>query len=181
LLDVEAIAGPAVATLAGIVTDVLPPFEEYHVLRAGLGELAFVLASLGLTTRGYEANAARFEAMKAGLARLAADDPQITRGLTIHEAALPEIPAPNRILGLAHHLIGYPPEQQDQVLARLAGYSALLINPAEFLFNRPSAEEQDELLAKLDALGFRHIRRVSEHFLFCSRGGIGQEKYLAPR
>lgn len=169
LLDMKAIAGPAVAKLASIVIDVLPGFEEYHVLRAGLGELAFVLSSLGLTTTAYEPNAARFEAMKAGLARLGADDPIVARCLTIHGTALPDLPVPNRILGLAHHLIGYPSEQQDQVLARLARYGALLINPIDFLFNRPSAQEQDELLAKLDALGFRNIRRVSEHFLFCSR------------
>lgn len=172
LLDRNSIAGSEIASLANLVVNRLPKFEEYHVLRAGLGELAFVLSSLEFKTVGFEPNTARFEGMKAGLARLGADDPQIARCITIHNTAIPEVPAPNRTLALAHHLIGYTPAQEEQVLSQLSRYGALLITPAKFVVNRPTIQEQDQLLARLTALGFHTVQRVSEELVLCAKSDI---------
>lgn len=172
LLNRKSIAGPAIAKLANIIVNRLPKFDAYHVLRAGLGELAFVLSSLGLQTAGFDPNPARFEAMKAGLEQLGASEPLIAQCLTIQNTAVPDTPPADRILGVAHHLIGYPLEQQDRILAELTRYSALLIDLSSFLFSRRSTQEQDQLLDRLEALGFGNVYRVSEEYVVCAKSDI---------
>jgi hypothetical protein len=169
LLDAKSIAGQDVADLASLIANDLPRFDRYHVLRAGLGELAFVLASFGLHATGYDQNERRFNAMSAGLERLYDDYPEIAQCVTIGRAGIPMIPKQGRTLAVATHLIGYDPEAQDEVLADLSAYSALLIRPGEFLFDRNSEAEQDDLLTRLRSVGFEEIRRVATGLAYCAR------------
>ena len=54
------------ASVAEIILRLLPRFDSYYVIRAGLGELAFVLADMGLSTVASDPDTYRFEAIGAG-------------------------------------------------------------------------------------------------------------------
>ncbi|MEI6535677.1 MAG: hypothetical protein WCN98_10085, partial [Verrucomicrobiaceae bacterium] len=157
-LDSGEIVQPWVTNLAHLVTYLLPRFDRYDVLRAGLGELAFVLAAMGLRVAAFEQNPKRFAGMVAGFQKLANDDAEMARRLMIGHAAVPDVPEHHRTLAIAPHLIGFKPEQQDQVLAQLSHYDALLIDPRIFLFPRNSDEERDAVTEGVRTLGFSQIR-----------------------
>jgi hypothetical protein len=170
LLDSGQIAGQAAAELADLIANSLPPFDSYHVLRAGLGELAFVLAALGLRAVGFDQNSRRFAAMSAGLEKLCDGDPQLARRLMIGRVAIPDVPKHNRVLGVATYLIGYTPGQEDQALAELSAYSALLIRPEAFLRSRNSDEVQEVLVEAVRARGFTQIREFPKlGVVYCAK------------
>lgn len=182
LLEQGTIVGRDIGELVDSVINKLPRFDRYHVLRAGLGEIGFVLASLGLPTVAFDSNDRRIEAMRAGLDRLGGDDPAIARWLTIREGAIPGEALDGNVLGLATHLIGFAPEQEDEALSRLGNYGALLIRPQSFLFSRPSEDEQADLMAKLERRGFSTVRPVGRGVLYVAKpersarpGGSGEQ------
>ena len=173
LLDSERIAGQSVAELANLITYLLPRFDRYDVLRAGLGELAFVLAALGLRAVGFDQNPKRFAAMTAGLEEFTNEDLEIASRLTIGRAAIPDLPRRNRVLGIATHLIGYTPEQQEQAINKLSAYSALLIDPRVFLYLRNSDEEREAIVETLRSLGFTQIREFPKlSVVYCAKPDI---------
>lgn len=171
LLDQNLIVGTEVGQLAEVVANKLPPFDEYHVLRAGLGEIAFVLSSLGLTTVGFDPDRRRFEAMRAALEVLGDNDPQIAQRMRVDHAGIPVVPKQRSVLGLAIHLIGYSPDQEDEALTQLAQYDALIIRPEIFLFNRGPGKEQEHLTAKLRVLGFSEVNRVLNGIYYFAKLG----------
>lgn len=182
LLEQGAIVGRDIGELVDGVINRLPKFDRYHVLRAGLGEIGFVLASLGLPTVAFDPDGRRFEAMRAGLDRLGGDDPAIARWLTIRKDAIPGETLEGNVLGLATQLIGFPPEQEEEALSRLGSYGALLIRPRSFLFDRPSEDEQADLMAKLEQRGFSTMRPVGRGVFFFAKpersarpGGDGEQ------
>jgi hypothetical protein len=169
LLEQKTIVGRDIGELVGGIINRLPKFDLYHVLRAGLGEIGFVLSSLGLPTVAFDRDDRRFEAMQAGLDRLGSDDPMIARWLTIQKGVFPDAPLEGNVLGLATHLIGYSPAREEEVLSRLGQYGALLIRPRSFLFNRPSENEQMDLMAKLEKLGFSTVKDVGRGVVYVAK------------
>ena len=170
LMDMRQIAGSTVGELANLIANLLPRFDRYDVLRAGLGELAFILATMGLRTAAFEQNAKRFAALVAGVEKFGSDDSELARRLAVGLTIVPDVPKNSRTLAIAHHVIGFKPEQQDRMLAQLAPYDALLIDPRIFLFPRESDEERDALIEAVRAIGFTQIREFPKlGIVFCSK------------
>ena len=160
LREADEIADWNVAVLAELICQTLPRFDSYHVLRAGLGELAFVLAAMGMPAVAYEGNAYRYRAIEAGLAALRDREPEIASRITIGQANLPELPAESNVLGIATHLVGYAPEEEDQALAKLSHYKAILIEPRIFLRRRPSDDEQRQVIEAVRTRGLSYVREL---------------------
>ncbi|MBY0320964.1 MAG: hypothetical protein K2X72_19740 [Reyranella sp.] len=170
LMDSRQIAGSTVGDLANLIVNLLPRFDRYDVLRAGLGELAFILAASGLRATAFEPNPRRFGALVAGLDKMANDDPEATRRLAVGLTSVPDAPPNGRTLAVAHHLIGLKPEQQEQVLAQLSSYDALLIDPRIFIFSRSTEAEREAIVEAVRSLGFTQIREFPKlGIVFCSK------------
>lgn len=173
LMDTRQIAGSTIGDLANLVANLLPQFGRYDVLRAGLGELAFVLAAMGLRAAGFDQNPLRFAAMVAGLEKLSDEDPELARRLTIGRAGIPDVPEQGRVLAIVHHLIGFTPAQEEQILTQLSAYDALLIDPRIFLYLRDSEQEREALLETMRSRGFSQIREYPKlGVVFCAKPGM---------
>ena len=169
LLDAGRIAGASVSALAQIVQS-LPQFDTYHVLRAGLGELAFVLAAMGLRTVAYESNSQRFDAVEAGLRELTETAPDIAERLAIGRDGIPVAPPGNNVLCIATHVMGYSAENEENALAELSCYGALLIEPRIFLRLRRTLEEQEAAVEAVRRRGFTVIREFSRlGVVYCAK------------
>ena len=146
----------------------LPAFDSYHVLRAGLGEIAFLLSALGKRVVAYEANVSRFAAIEAGLEVLKVAAPDIVKHFSVMSEVVPD--AHPGVLGVANHLVGIYAHQEEDVLTRLSRYSALLIEPRVFLRPRPSMEEQDEIVEELRRRGFLTIHKFPNvGLVYCAK------------
>lgn len=165
LLDSKAIVGRDIVTIVERVLDELPEFDQYHVLRAGLGEFGFLVSALGLPTVAVDPDLRRFGAMQAGLDSLGHEYPVIARCLTMQNRVLPSPPFEGRVLAFATHFIGCPPKDEDKVLDQLESYAALLIRPNIFMFPRASESEQAALMAKLAARGFTEVKPITREVL----------------
>ena len=171
LLDTERIAGSlGTGVLAQMIVQSLPRFDGYHVLRAGLGELAFVLATMGLRVQGCEPNGRRFGAVEAGLQSLAESAPEIADRISISRETIPAAPSGDRTLCVANHLIGFAADEEEGALAALSAYGALLIEPRIFLRSRPTIDEQEDVVHVLRQRGFtftRHFPRLG--IVYCAK------------
>lgn len=181
-LNKNEIVDPTVAPLARAIVRILPEFETYHVLRAGLGELAFVLAAMGLRTVACDVNTGRFKAIQAGFEGLCTDLPIIRSRLGIRHVAIPSVDPGNRTLGIAKAFIGFRPADEEKALISLAQYDALLVQPSAFLWQRTSADEQHEAIASLRRLGFTTVRELPEFgMVYCSKPGIPAKRNIVLR
>lgn len=180
LMDSHQISGSKTADLVNLIANLLPRFDRYDVLRAGLGEITFVLAALGLRAAGFDNNPRRFSAMSAGLEKLADADPELARRITIGRAIIPDVPERGKTLAVAHHLIGFTPAQEGQALAQLAAYDALLIDPRIFLFSRATDQEREAVVETLKRLGFSQIRQYPRlGVVYCAKLGLTKVEVLA--
>jgi hypothetical protein len=169
-LDSAEIATGQVRRIARIVVEALPLFESYHVLRAGLGELAFTLAAMGLKTVACEANSWRYDAILAGHKALVAFDPAIARRVTPNIELVPKLPTGNSILGIACHLIGFSADEEGSILQQLARYRALLVEPRTFLRVRATDGEQAAAVDALRRQGFTLTRDFPEAgVVYCAK------------
>lgn len=176
-LDFKDIAGRQVKDLAHLVVSLLPKFDRCDVLRAGLGELAFVLAALGVRAGAFDQSAKRLEAIYAGLAKFSGEDPELGRRLMVGRTAVPDVSREGRYLAIAHYFVGFTPAQEDKILDQLACYSAVLIDPGTFLYARTSAEERDAAIQAMRSRGFTRIQEYSRlGVVYCARpGDMGAE------
>ena len=169
-LNFKDIAGRQVKDLAHLIVSLLPKFDRYDVLRAGLGELAFVLAALGLRAGAFEQNSKRLEAIYAGLAKFGGEDPELGRRVVVGRAAVPDVAKQSRNLAIAHFFVGIAASQQDEILDQLACYSAVLIDPGNFLYARNSAEERDAAIQAMRSRGFTRIQEYPRWgVVYCAR------------
>lgn len=171
LLDSGCIAGSmGNSAFAQMIVQSLPRFDDYHVLRAGLGEFAFVLAAMGLRVRACEANGQRFGAVEAGLQSLAENAPELAERLSISSDSIPAVPSGGRILCIANHLTGFRADQEESALDSLSGYTAILIQPRIFLRLRESIDEREDVLQALRLRGFTFIRHyASLGIAYCAK------------
>ena len=133
----------------------IPDFDAYAVMRAGLGELAFLLAASGRKVVAHEPNAMRRSAIEAGLAHLRAVG-LIKRGmLSISAELTPSHHLHGRVLGVGLDVSEFRDEDHAAPhLERAAGFTSLLIDPRLFLRLREGLDEQDKLLSELGRRGF---------------------------
>jgi hypothetical protein len=133
----------------------LPRFGEYAVLRAGLGELAFLLAAAGLRVVACEPNGARYEAMLAGLERLFSPATEEHARLRTVNAFLPDRVESRPLVAVATDFVFDRYLENDEALrAGFRKFDALLVNPRLFIYVRETPSEQAAALTFLNSLGF---------------------------
>ena len=149
----------------------LPRFDEYAVLRAGLGELAFLLGRAGLRVTAYESNSRRHAALVAGHEELA------SRGLIDREkvktsgSLLPTQVESGSILAVATDFAYNIDLERDEAFRRaLRQIDALLFLPSLFIRARSSADEERAAMTFLRSLGFTEIVEYpKERMVFMAR------------
>jgi hypothetical protein len=153
-----------------LIGENLPPFGEYAVLRAGLGELAFLLGGLGVNVVACEPNTARFQALTAGLDRLKSK--MDWQGYVRAENRfMPSVGERRPTLGIATDFAFDRRLEDDEGFLRgFEQFDALLINPRLFIWTRESSAEQRDAVSLLRSLGFVEVTEFPEtHLVFASR------------
>jgi hypothetical protein len=174
LLDRGQFATPAVTGLVETIAQSLPRFAVYHVLRAGLGELAFTLGATRRKVVACESEALRFRALQAGLEALGAKVPDVASFVSSSPEAIPQVSPENAndVLCVAVHLMGYyRQDEQERALEQLSRYSALLIQPRTFLKLRDDPQEQKDAVDALRSRGFTVLRQLPQDLLYCAKPG----------
>lgn len=159
------------AEIAELVQRSLPRFKRCHVLRAGLGELAFLLAGLSQPTVAFESNGNRMAAIGAGVLHLADNDFLVATDLETALGLVPESGGTSDTLAIATNLVfTLSADEEQEVLSRLSGYGAILINPAVFLRVRDTEADQTAAIEQLGALGFSLVRRFPDlRLAYCAK------------
>lgn len=177
LLSQGAILRPDEIEAFRLVREALPAFHGYAVLRAGLGELAFLLNGAGLCVTACDPNAARIEALKAGLDHLMALKVVDGHTFGIVSGFVPDRFDGQPLLGVATDFVFNLPLENDQAFCRgLRQFDGLLINPRLFIRLREQPAEQRAVAAFLQALGFAEIRTfAAEQLVYFARSPVPQE------
>lgn len=150
---------PRERAVVELIHGYLPAYATYGVLRAGLGELALLLAASGRTVIAHEPNPNRRSAIVSGLDHLQAAGLIGKGSLTVSASPSLIAPVAAKALGIGLN-VGLTPRDPDRdaILAALATFDALLIDPGHF-FRLSGGETEnpppDETLA---SLGFIHRR-----------------------
>jgi hypothetical protein len=146
-----------------IVGERLPKFGEYAVLRAGLGELAFVLGGLGLNVVACEPNMLRFGALSAGLDHFKASKIVNREFVRTENDFVPAAAGSSPTLGIAiDFAFDRQLEDDENFLRGLEQFDALLFDPRLFIWIRTSESAQRDALSLLQSLGFAEIVEFPE-------------------
>lgn len=149
------------ADIANLVLRALPRFEACHVLGADLGQLAFLLARFGQPTVAFETSWDRLNALTEAAAKLA-DEGLLeatklqTRDL---EAGASE---PNALAIVTRALRPASPVEEEKIFSQLAGYGAVLVEPAGFLGERATKSDREAVIDRLRALGFTSVQQFPQ-------------------
>ena len=158
-------------SIAEIIVNFLPRFERYDVLRAGLGEVAFLLSAFGCRTMAFDPFASRLGAIEAGIAHLRdcrfPNSDTLASGLVV----VPELTAPDNALAVACQLMyTLPPEQEEVMLARLENYRAVVFYPSALLRQRSLPADQEALVERFRRAGFRQIKEFPHlRMVYCAK------------
>lgn len=164
-----------------LVREAVPAYGCYVVLRAGLGELAFLLNSAGLHVAACEPNAARMKALKAGLDHLLAKNVVSRERFTMVSGFVPDKIDARPLLGVATDFVFDLPLEQSQAFCRgLRRFDGLLINPRLFIRLREQPSEQRAVTEFLRSLEFAEVAKFPrEQMIYFARAS--GERDLAPR
>lgn len=173
LLKRGEIPGKQETDLVDMILNYLPEFEEYHVLCAGLGEVAFLLAALGRATTACDPFTSRFSAITAGAAHLSATGLLARGRFRAIETVVPRVRRRNRMFCVATQLaITISAMEEERVLGELEDYRALLFRPGLLVRSRGSVAEQEELLGRFRAAGFSLMREYPlRNLVYCAKEG----------
>lgn len=160
-----------------LVREALPMYGGYTVLRAGLGELAFLLNGAGLRVTACDPNAARIEALKAGLDHLVALKLVDRETFGVASGFVPDRAEAQPLLGVATDFAFNLPLEQDPDFCRgLRQFDGLLINPRLFIRLRERPAEQHALSDFLQSLGFAETATfAAEQMIYFARSPGAQE------
>ncbi len=159
VMERGALITPRETAVLDLVTSYLPAYEAYAVMRAGLGELALLLAASGRRTTAYEANGPRRLAIQAGAESLEACGLLAPGMLTIADTLTPAGPLEMRTLGVGLNVIGASDEAEAaRLLATLAPFDALLVDLRLMFRIREDSAEQEGVAQSLGKLGFQKRR-----------------------
>jgi hypothetical protein len=155
LLDRNLLIGPRDRAALALIDHYLPEYDSYAVMRAGLGEVAFLLAASGRHVVAHQPNSNRRKAIEAGLTHLQKLGLIETGMMSVSPELTPAAPAAGRVLGVGLDTSEF---RDDAVAAphleRAAKFTDLLIDPRLFLRLREGRAEQDDLLEALAERGF---------------------------
>jgi hypothetical protein len=155
LIDQAALIGTRERAALTLIERHLPEYGAYAVIRAGLGEMAFLIAASGRRVTAYEPSARRRQAIEAGLDHLQMAGLIEPGAMTLVDALTPVARMTGRVLGVALDAS----EVRDDAaaaphLSRAGGLAGLLIDPRRFIRLRQTIPEQESLLRDLEAMGF---------------------------
>lgn len=129
LLERNELVSKQVVDLADLILHYLPKFDCYDVFRAGLGEVAFILAAFARQTTALDPFAARFSAIVDGAEHLHACG-FLRHGPRIELGIVPESIEHGRTLAVATQLaITVSEQEEEEIMQRLEGYDAILYTP----------------------------------------------------
>ncbi len=174
LLEQHQIVSKGVVDTVDLILKFLPSFDCYHVLRAGLGEMAFLLAAFGCKVTAFDPFSTRLSAIKAGVAHLKACNFPNAGDLTANLATVPDVAEGRRTLAVATHLLITASSQEEEaILARLEKYDAILFDPALLVRARESHEERESLIDRFRRSGFTHIRDYPRlGLIYCAKNDV---------
>lgn len=159
LVERGTIVDPGHAEIARRVGEVMPRFARCHVLRAGLGEVAFLLAGLGNATLACEPNRNRLAALRDGLSFLRERGIALASDFEAIEAVVPEVRSADTLAVATELVFTLTLEKEQEIMSQLAGYGAILLDRINFLQVRGTEEEQEAALELLRRHGFSSIHR----------------------
>lgn len=137
-----------------LIDTYLPPYDAYAVMRAGLGELAFLLAASGREVVAYEPTASRRAAIEAGAERLR-EAGLLPGRLTTVGALTPTGGLNGAVLGVGLDVAQVRTEAAAAPHVENAGaFEALLIDPRCFITLREAFADQMALAETLKSMGF---------------------------
>jgi hypothetical protein len=159
LADRGVIVGARERTALDLIECHLPAYHGVTVLRAGLGELAFLIASEGAKVTAVEPDRNRRAAVAAG------EELLVEAGL-IRPGLLTVVDSLDSADGVGANALAVGldatftrgPVPGDPWLSLLRGFQALLIDPRLFLWLRETPHEQQEAATSLATLGFTRRR-----------------------
>jgi hypothetical protein len=155
VLGLEMLVGLREERTLDLLLQDLPAYDAYAVMRAGLGELAVLIAASGRRTIAFEPNAARRGAIEAGRIHLEEAGLLAPGVLSVVGTLTPREALEGRVLGVGLDVVQFIDEAAAAPhLERLATFEALLIVPRTFLRLRSDAQEQEQLARSLVDLGF---------------------------
>lgn len=177
LLERGIVVGERDLEVANVVLRFLPQFEHYHVFRAGLGEIAFLLAAFGSPTVGFDPFSGRFSAMVEGWKYLQACG-LIGNDFDAKNEIVPETEENKSTLGVATQLLlTVSAAQREAILVRLESYDAILFDPSMLIDQRPDPREQEKLITRLRDAGFAYTRPFpQQRLMYCAK--LGMERAL---
>ncbi len=154
-----------------LIRETLPAHAEYAVLRAGLGELAFLLERAGLRTVACEPNAVRFEALVAGVEHFKSSGLEERGRFRTVLAFLPDKALERPLLGIATDLVFNLQLEGDESFRRgLRRFDGLLVSPRLFIRLRETPMEQRAVITFLRSLGFTEITEFpAEQMVYATR------------
>ena len=154
-------------TAVELICDTLEPYDEYAVLRAGLGEVALLLAARGRRVTVYEPNRFTRYSLEAGKAAL--ETAGLLRGklFTIEWSLTPYGPLDGRVLAVGlNATMARDDASALALLEKMRVFEALLIMPRFFVRPHPTDEDRALLADRLLGLGFT-IRKDFSGTPFC--------------
>lgn len=154
-----------------LIRETLPAYAEYAVLRAGLGELAFLLERAGLRATACEPNAARFEALVAGVEHCKSSGLEERGRFRTVAAFLPDKALERPLLGVATDFVFNLQLEGDEAFRRgLRRLDGLLVSPRLFIRLRETPLEQRAVITFLRSLGFTEITEFPAlHMVYVTR------------
>jgi hypothetical protein len=183
-LDQNSLIGSRERFAFDLIDAFLPPYAAYAVMRAGVGELALLLAASGRTVIAYEPNPNRRVAIEAGAAHLE-DAGLLAPGLLTTVATLtPERPLERGVLGVGLDVSQFRTEASAAPhLENARRFEGLLIDLRTFVRVRESFADQMILAETLHAMGFDKRRDYPAEGLFWFRKSetCGNRQAAAPR
>ena len=159
LLERDLLVGDRENKALRLIDNYLPAYDAYGVMRAGLGELALLLAASGRTVIAFEPDRRRKAAIEAGRARLEEIGLAPVGALTVIDTLTPPGKRPGRLLGVGLDVAHVHSEAAAAPhLARMSAFEALLIELRLFLRRRESAADQVFAAQALGSIGFEDRR-----------------------
>ncbi len=178
-LDQDCMIAPRERYAFDLIDAYLPPYDGYAVMRAGLGELAFLLAASGREVVAYEPSPTRRAAIEAGAARLRRAG-LLPGGLTTVGALTPAGSLDGRVLGVGLDVAQVRTEAAAAPHVENAGaFEALLIDLRCFITLREAFADQMALAQTLKSMGFDARRDYPAEGLYWFRRSRGASERAA--
>ncbi|MDQ2860501.1 MAG: hypothetical protein M3T55_07210 [Pseudomonadota bacterium] len=155
VVEKETLVGLREERVLDLLSRRLPPYDAYAIMRAGLGELALLIAASGRRVIAYEPYPTRRSAIEAGRTHLEGVGLLAPGALTVVAALTPVGPLDEHVLGIGLDVVHFANEATAAPhLERVTAFEAMLIDPRIFLRLRRDPEEQTALARNLHDAGF---------------------------